>query len=67
MEETSASSYDEERFRVEVLFSPGADGDPFSGDPSGGVEVAPLRILSDNITLKEFESFLTAAQLAGRT
>jgi hypothetical protein len=67
MEETTASSYDDERFRVEVLFSPGADGDPFSGDPLAEVEVAPLRILSDNITLQEFQSFLTAAQLAGRS
>ena len=68
IEDTSSQGQD--RFRVEVLFSAGADGDPFAFDcssskssGSAGLDIAPLRILSDNVTLAEFQQFLTAAQL----
>ena len=72
-EDTSRSMDDPRRFRVEILFSPGADATPFHMDEdnreldASRFDTAPLQVIGrDCLTCKEVEDFFGLAIMEGR-
>jgi hypothetical protein len=72
-EDSRFSTGDPRRFRVEILFSPGATATPFhlDGDSRDSdlsrVQTAPLQQIGrDDLTCQELEQFLEHAIMAGR-
>ena len=56
-ENLHAKQNDPERFRLEVIMSPGANKPPFEADENHMITISPWIVLNKNLTLQQMIDF----------